>query len=80
MSCIKVCATDGFTLSPANSNIRTTVRTYHVVEGANFSAHFGNVKTKNHKYAGIKQKIVNYEKDGKYDYNNGIVSFQKTEL
>ena len=34
-----VCATPGFTLSPANSNTRTTVRTYQEVEGANLSAH-----------------------------------------
>ena len=72
MSCIKVCATEGFTLSPANSNIRTTVRTYHVVEGANFSAHFGNVKKRITNMRDKKEKIVNKEKSGKYDYNNGM--------
>ena len=40
MSCMSVCATAGLTLSPASSNTRTTVRTYHEVEGANLSAHW----------------------------------------
>ena len=39
MSCMRVCATAGLTLSPASSNTRTTVRTYQEVEGANLSAH-----------------------------------------
>jgi hypothetical protein len=39
MSCMRVCATLGLTLSPASSKTRTAVRTYQLVDGANLSAH-----------------------------------------
>mmetsp|Transcript_60811 Transcript_60811/g.106840 ORF Transcript_60811/g.106840 Transcript_60811/m.106840 type:complete len:249 (-) Transcript_60811:1128-1874(-) len=40
ISCVKVCATLLFTLSPASSNTRMIVCTYQAFDGANLSAHW----------------------------------------